>query len=97
MGFFNALMYSAPIFNIWPLARLVDRLEIQYNELDKTHYKESFTELVGECYDTIEFSAYLSKTKDGTLSLIFSFLPDLRCLHTVHCPILIFTAASSIP
>jgi hypothetical protein len=53
MGFFNALLYSAPVYNLWPLARLVDRLEIDYNGLDKTQYKDAFIELVGECYDTI--------------------------------------------
>lgn len=52
-GFFNALLYSAPIVNLWPASRIIDRLEIEYNGLDKSQYKDSFTELVGECYDTI--------------------------------------------
>jgi hypothetical protein len=52
-GFFNSLMYSAPIVNLWPLTRLVNRLEIDYNDLEKKQYQDSFRELVGDCYDTI--------------------------------------------
>jgi len=52
-GFFNTLMYSAPVVNLWPFVRLINRLEIEYNGLEKQHYKDSFKELVGDCYDTI--------------------------------------------
>jgi len=52
-GLFNALFYAAPIVNLWPTLRLIDRLEIEYKNLDKTKYKGAYQELVGQCNDTL--------------------------------------------
>lgn len=52
-AFYNSIFYIAPVFNILPTVRLLNRLEIEYKNLKKDEYKENYTEICGECYDTI--------------------------------------------
>lgn len=52
-GIVNSTMYTAPGVNLFAFVKLINRLEIDYKKLDKSKHKESYRELVGECYDTI--------------------------------------------
>lgn len=52
-GLFNGILYAAPVLNIFPILRLFNRLEIEYKQLDKDKYKYEYTEITGECNDTI--------------------------------------------
>lgn len=51
-GIINALYYATPIINTWPALRLINRIEIEYKDLDKNKYESSYTELTGKCDET---------------------------------------------
>jgi hypothetical protein len=51
-GFINGIMYAAPVANIWPTVKLLNRVEIEYKQLDKSLYKSNYEEIVGVCEDT---------------------------------------------
>jgi hypothetical protein len=51
-GVVNSTMYTAPGINLFPLYRLVNRIEIDYKKKDKHAYYENYIELVGKCHDT---------------------------------------------
>jgi hypothetical protein len=50
---FNALFYAAPIANIGPTIRLINRLEIEHKGLNMNDYKDNYREFVGDCEETI--------------------------------------------
>lgn len=50
---FNGLFYAAPIANIGPTIRLINRLEIEYKGLNASDYKDNYREFVGDCEETI--------------------------------------------
>lgn len=52
-GLLNSCFYALPIFNIFCLSKLIDRIEIRIKGLDKNDYKESYKEINGFCYDDI--------------------------------------------
>lgn len=52
-GFLNGLLYTAPIFNIIYVSRLINRIEIEYLDLNRDNYKSEYREIVGDCMDTI--------------------------------------------
>lgn len=52
LGFINGIIYAAPIVNIWPTVKLLNRMEIEYKQLDKHLYKSNYEEVVGVCEDT---------------------------------------------
>lgn len=51
-GFANGLMYSAPFFNFVYISRLMNRLEIEYRELNPQDYTSEYKEINGYCMDT---------------------------------------------
>jgi len=53
IGFINGICYVAPILNIGPTFRLLNRLEIEYKNLDKEQHKSNYEEYMGICKDTI--------------------------------------------
>lgn len=53
-GFMNASYYVVPFFNLFPLYRLVNRVEISIRGLKKEDYKNYYKEpLSGYCFDTL--------------------------------------------
>lgn len=52
LGFVNGIIYAAPIVNIWPTVKLLNRMEIEYKQLNKDLYKSNYEEIVGVCEDT---------------------------------------------
>lgn len=50
---FNGLFYAAPIANIGPTLRLINRLEIEHKGLNMNDYKDNYREFVGDCEETI--------------------------------------------
>lgn len=50
---FNALFYAAPIANIGPTIRLINRLEIEHKGLNMNDYKDNYREFVGDVFVTI--------------------------------------------
>lgn len=52
LGIINGIMYAAPIANIWPTVKLLNRMEIEYKQLDKSLYKSNYEEIVGVCEET---------------------------------------------
>ena len=51
-GIINSTMYTAPGINLFPLYNLINRIEIDYRNLDKDKHSDNYRELVGKCYDT---------------------------------------------
>lgn len=50
----NGLLYSIPMYNFVPLVRLLNRIEIDKSQLDKTLFCEQYTEFGGAIlYDTV--------------------------------------------
>lgn len=43
----NGLMYATPICNTIPFIRLLNRVEIEYYDLDKTYFGTEYTEFGG--------------------------------------------------
>lgn len=52
-SFINSVFYIAPIINIYQIIKLVNRIEIKYNTLDKNNYKIEYTEFSGVLFETI--------------------------------------------
>jgi hypothetical protein len=53
LGILNGICYMAPVYNVFPMMRTINRLQIDYQNLDKTKYKEQYTEICGGiCNDT---------------------------------------------
>ena len=52
-GLLNGICYGTPIFNIGPIFRLVNRLEIQHKSLNKEEHKSNYEEFMGICNETI--------------------------------------------
>lgn len=52
-GLINGICYGAPIINIGPTLRLLNRLEIDYKNLNKEQHKSEYEEFIGTCKDTI--------------------------------------------
>lgn len=49
----NGLLYSIPIYNLNAFVRLLNRIEIEHKQLDKTQYRDQYTEFDGSVlYDT---------------------------------------------
>lgn len=54
MSILNGVIYNIPLYNIYYLAKLLNRFEIEKKNLDKTEYKDQYTEFFGNiCYDKI--------------------------------------------
>lgn len=53
MGLYNSIFYAMPIFNIYPLSKLSNRLEIHFRELDPNIYKSAYEEFVGINMNTV--------------------------------------------
>ena len=47
LGTLNAIIYVTPPYNIYYLAKLLNRLEIQRKSLNKSDYKDQYIELFG--------------------------------------------------
>lgn len=52
-GILNGICYAVPIANIGPTFRLINRLEIEYKNLNKEEHKSNYEEFIGICKDTI--------------------------------------------
>jgi hypothetical protein len=52
-GILNCGYYGVPILNIFPTICLINRLEIDYKNLDKKLYRDNYEEMIGHCYHTI--------------------------------------------
>lgn len=52
-GIVNGICYAAPILNMGPTFRLLNRLEIEYKNLNKEEHKSNYEEFMGMCNDTI--------------------------------------------
>lgn len=52
-GLLNGMYYGAPVINIGPTIKLINRLEIEINNLDKDTYKDNYQEFIGICKDTL--------------------------------------------
>ena len=52
-GLLNGICYGAPIFNVGPMFRLLNRLEIEHKNLNKDEHKSNYQEFMGVCNDTI--------------------------------------------
>lgn len=52
-GLVNGICYAAPILNIGPTFRLLNRLEIETKNLNKEQHKSNYEEFMGICNDTI--------------------------------------------
>lgn len=48
----NGLMYSVPIFNLYYLSKLLNRLEIEHKQLDPVKFRSEYKEINGECKST---------------------------------------------
>lgn len=49
----NGLLYSIPIYNLNEFVRLLNRIEIGHKQLDKTLFREQYTEIDGSVlYET---------------------------------------------
>lgn len=54
MGILNGISYAAPIYNIFPLMRTCNRIQIEYQNLDKNKYETQYTEIGSFiCHETI--------------------------------------------
>lgn len=51
-GTLNSIFYSAPIINIFPLYRLINRIEVEKRQLDKNKYLDIYKEVFGTCSST---------------------------------------------
>jgi hypothetical protein len=52
-GVINGMAYGAPILNMWPTFRLLNRLEIECRSLNKDNYQSNYEEFIGVCKETI--------------------------------------------
>ncbi len=52
-GLITSVEYAIPINNFIAFGRLVNRLEINYKQLDKKNFKRDYKEMFGICNDTI--------------------------------------------
>lgn len=52
-GLITSVEYAIPINNFIVFGRLINRLEIEYKQLDKEKFRDNYKELVGICNDTI--------------------------------------------
>ena len=52
-GFMNSFFYTAPIFNIFQVFKLVNRVEIYFKNLNKDEYEYNYQEFIGICKDTV--------------------------------------------
>lgn len=48
----NGFYYGAPVINIFPTIRLINRIEIEERGLNRDLYKSEYQELCGVCNDT---------------------------------------------
>lgn len=51
-GIVNSTAYAPPVINLIPLSKLLNRISIHHNNLDKNKYIDNYKELVGICYDS---------------------------------------------
>jgi hypothetical protein len=51
-GVVNSTMYTAPGVNLFAFSKLINRIEIEYRNLDKTKHSDNYKELVGQCNHT---------------------------------------------
>jgi len=52
-AFVNGLLYTVPPFNVVYISRFLNRIEIEYFDLNRDEYKSEYRETVGNCSDTI--------------------------------------------
>ena len=52
-GIINGMTYGAPVLNMWPTFRLLNRLEIECRKLNKDNYQSNYEECIGVCKETI--------------------------------------------
>lgn len=52
-GFLNGVLYCTPLFNVVHFSRLLNRLEVEYLDLDPEMYKNEYREITGVCKDII--------------------------------------------
>jgi hypothetical protein len=48
----NGLLYSVPIYNLYYFSKLLNRLEIEYKNLDKEDFCIEYREINGVCKST---------------------------------------------
>jgi|Laugrespbdmm15sd_2_1035082.scaffolds.fasta_scaffold148235_1 hypothetical protein len=48
----NGLLYSVPIYNLYHFSKLLNRLEIEYKNLDPEKFEIEYTEINGVCKST---------------------------------------------
>lgn len=51
-GSLNCLFYMIPPWNLFYITKLLNRMEIEYKNLDKNLYNSEYKELTGTCKDT---------------------------------------------
>lgn len=51
-GTINSIFYMIPPWNIFYVTKLLNRIEIEYKNLDKSLYKSEYEDLIGTCEDT---------------------------------------------
>ena len=48
----NGMLYSVPIFNLYYVSKLLNRLEIEHRNLDPKEFPSEYREIDGECKST---------------------------------------------
>lgn len=51
-GTINSIFYMIPPWNLYYVTKLLNRMEIEYKNLDKSLYKSAYEDLTGTCEDT---------------------------------------------
>lgn len=51
-GIVNSTAYVVPVLNFYPIWNLMNRITVNYFNLDQNKHKDNYKELVGICYDT---------------------------------------------
>lgn len=52
-GTINSIFYMIPPWNLYNVTKLLNRIEIEYRNLDKSLYNSEYEDLTGRCTDTV--------------------------------------------